>query len=162
MTSNHTTFHAVAVNFTAAAEKLWPEIEGAFRTVGRGANADTLKEGLRYRGALYVLAGFAVENYAKALMAVRNELTTHSDILRVGRGQPLVQVAQEAEITLTAAERALLVRLTQTMRWRGQFPIPVPQPKGVARTLAGTADMRNLRNVLAKFEEVYQRAVTRV
>jgi hypothetical protein len=162
LTSNHTTFAAVAVNFMAAAEKLWPEIEGAFRAVGRGANADTLKEGLRYRGAFYVLAGFAIENYAKALMARREELMTDSDILKVGRGQPLVRVAQDAEISLTAPEQALLVRLTQTMRWRGQFPIPVPQPTGVARTLAGTADMRHLRKVLAKFEEAYQRAATRV
>jgi hypothetical protein len=156
LASNHMIFHAVAVNFMAAAERLWPEIEGAFRAVGRGANADALKEGLGYRGAFYVMAAFAVENYAKALQANRNELMTEKEILGVGRNQPLARVAKDAEIPLTAAEQALLVRLTRVLRWRGQFPISVPKPEGSVRKLAGTADIRELRSVVAKFEEAYQ------
>src|SRR5262245_49023448 len=159
--SNHATWRAVALDLQAAAEKLWPEIEGAFRAVGRGAGPSALREGLRYRGPFYLLAALAVENFAKALIAkdrLRQPLADR-DLLVFGRGNHLARLSQDAGVRLTRAEEVFLMRLTRSMRWRGRYPTPaVPrQAAEGARSIAGTADLRELRKVLAKFEEAYQR-----
>ena len=163
MTSNHATWRTVAIDLQVAAEKLWPEIEGAFRAVGRGAGTAALREGLRYRGAFYLLAALAVENFAKALVAQakarRNEPMSELDLLTLGRGEHLARVAEDAGLRLTSSERALLLRLTRTMRWRGRYPAPVlrqPNARGV-RSIVGTGDLREIKRLLAKFEGVYQR-----
>src|SRR5262249_38955901 len=106
VTPRHAPWRRAAMDLMAAAEKLWPEIEGVFRSLGRGPS--TLKEGLRYRGAFYLLAGLAVENFAKALIAQKNPSQNESaadlDILALGRGHHLARVVRDAGLHLTGTE----------------------------------------------------------
>jgi hypothetical protein len=68
-----------------------------------------------------MLAGYAIENYAKARLLELGEL----DEARKGnRGHDLPWLVERARIEVNGVELDLLQRLEQFVRWSGRYPAP--------------------------------------
>jgi hypothetical protein len=71
--ANHSQWRAVARDLLASASLLWPHVDKGFEEHLRKPLLRPPAEGLRHRGAFYLLAGMAVENFLKALIVLDHE-----------------------------------------------------------------------------------------
>lgn len=163
LAADHAKWKAVASHLFGAAELLWPAIDAGFRAsaVAEGTAAG---DGLRYRGPFYLLAGLAVENFAKAILIqrkqLRNEPITNGDFFRLGGSDhDLVRLAHEAGLDLSEGEESLLLELSRFVRWRGRYPVPKRKPDVREDTITGTTDLRRLKAFFARLAQQYQNGI---
>ncbi len=71
----------------------------------------------------FLLYGFALENLLKGLFVRRNPEAIKSDKIGVAFSHNLVDLAREAGFNASAAEIALLQKLTTVTVWSGRYPV---------------------------------------
>ncbi len=99
-------------------------------------------------GAVYMmLAGFAIENLAKAAIISQGQPSTSNDKLAKDLNtHDLVDLLGRAAVTLTAEESFLAERLQVFVEWAGRYPIPSSVEKALPRMapLGGSAPLNHM------------------
>jgi hypothetical protein len=95
-------------------------------------------------GVALMLCGLAVENFAKAVIAVRLSDTERARVLAGGRlpavlkTHKLFRLIRTAGIRVSLADEAILARAADAVLWFGRYPIPLnPSDMSVQTTSGG-------------------------
>ena len=76
----------------------------------------------------FMLIAYALENYCKAYLVLKNEPELRNCVLNklpeYHRDHDLVRLVASVDFPLTVPEEELLARLTRCSRWAGRYPVP--------------------------------------
>jgi hypothetical protein len=101
-----------------------------------------------------LLSGLALENLAKGIIVGRNPGVVTPDTFNL-KGHNLLQLAQQAALPFSDAERDILDRLTAFVVWAGKYPIHLQATKNVHPPFMHT-DLELIDRLFVKFGAILE------
>jgi hypothetical protein len=113
---------------------------------------------LRLGGVFLMLAGFALENLAKALYVLTRRPKVDGELPRDLCGHDIKKVLSRAGVTLTPHEEALAAKLSEAAIWSGRYSAPTKAKDMKAIRLTTLLDdPERFRALFARVEKEFKR-----
>jgi hypothetical protein len=111
-----------AAKFEAASTAATEKARSALGDAGSGSASEEILEAEPKFLPAFMLYGFAIENLLKGILVAQDGNRVGDKKINVPRTHNLVELADEAKISLSAAECDLLKRLSTITTWSGRYP----------------------------------------